>query len=362
METSYCIFAINQHLNAVDADYIDEMFALPELILVPNAPSGIIGVIDLRGEVLPVVDFRLNIEGQSLHYQLTDSVIVLKQADLRIGLIVNTVQTIRDLSVKGMMTNLTEHQDWINPEVRGFFAGMTLNEQTIFILDQPQSWFSPGEIQQVIAITRFLVDDFYARYSSDEQSSDILPKANVTMAFCSDAPPQEKTIFRQRADSLRQLPDKDKSDTTSKTLIVVELDNRFVGIDATCVREFITIHQAAPIPCCPRHIIGNTNLRGEILTVIDISEPLGFSSKLPVKGTKAVVIELEHILAAVLIEDVRDALFAVKLNTIKPISSNVFATKSDHFEGTVPYKDQSMYILNLPKLLHSDELVVNEIL
>lgn len=357
METSYCLFEVNQHLGAINTAYLEEVIALPELILIPNAPSGIVGVIDLRGDVLPVVDLRLSIEEQAHPYLLTDSIIVLKQADLRIGMIVNNVQEIKELTTQGMVTEISGHQNWIAPDVTSFFDGIVLNETEIFILGAPQRWFNPGEIQQVISITRFLVDDFYE--SRTEPSEKALGGKDVPF-FAANASSQEQIIFRQRAENLRRTLDESQTAIDSKTLIVLALNNNLVGIDATCVREFITIDQATPVPCCPRHIIGNTNLRGDIVTVIDISEPLGLSAKKLARNPKAVVIELENILAAIVIEDVRDAMFEVNVNNIQQEST--LSKRYSYVQGEVPYDDQKMYILDLPTLFHSNELIVNEVL
>lgn len=356
METSYCLFEVNQHLGAINTTYLEEVIALPELILIPNAPSGIVGVIDLRGDVLPVVDLRLSIEEQAHSYLLTDSIIVLKQADLRIGIIVNNVQEIRELTTQGMVTELSGHQSWMNPDVTSFFDGIVLNETEVFILGAPQFWFSPGKLQQVISITRFLVDDF--NESRTEQSARASRERDVPL-FAANASSQEQIIFRQRAESLRRPLNDNQTAADSKTLIVLALGNNLVGIDATCVREFITINQAIPVPCCPRHIIGSTNLRGDVLTVIDISEPLGFSSNTLARNPKAVVIELENILAAIVIDDVRDAMFEINLASIQQEST---LSRHSYVQGEVSYGAQKMHILDLPKLLHSDEVIVNEAL
>ncbi|MEA5467070.1 chemotaxis protein CheW [Leptothoe sp. PORK10 BA2] len=358
METSYCLFEINDHFAAINTDYLEEVLALPELILVPNAPSGIVGVIDFHGEVLPVIDLRLNQEGKSQPYRLSDSLIIIKQADLRIGLFANTIQTIKDLSTQALITNFSEYQEWMNPDVTNFFDGMILNEAAIFILSEPQSWFNPGELKQVISIIRFLVDNYYE--TRLEQSETEAADLNVTTSFSPNATSQEHIIFRQRADNLRRQLNDSVSALDLKTLIVLSFNDQLIGIEATCVREFITVRQATPVPCCPRHIIGSTSLRGEILTVIDISEPLGLPLKAVPRNPKAVVIELNNTIAALVIEDVRDALFEINSNNIQIDST--FPMRHNYIQGTVPYGDQMMRILDLPKLLQSDELVVNEVL
>lgn len=357
MKTSYCLFKVNQYLSAINADYLEEVFSLPELILVPNAPSGIVGVIDLHGDILPVIDFRSRTEEQFRHYELTDSLIILKQNDLKVGIIANDVQGIRDLSIQGTMTELPEHQLWMTSDTKKFFTGLLLNENNIFILNEPQAWFNPGELQQVIAVTRFLVDDFYD--TRLDQNKIISAEGTIATTFCPDASAQEKSIFRQRADDLRQLPETVQANTALKTLIVVALDDCLIGIDATYIREFITVTQAIPVPCCPKYIVGNTNLRGEVVTVVDISEPLGFSAKTLSKNLMAVVVELEDTLAAVVIEEIRDALF--KLNP-SAMETNVNPMMHHTFiQGTVPYGEQMMYVLDIPTFFHSDELVVNEV-
>ena len=356
METTYCLFKINNVLNAINTDYLGETFALPELILVPNAPSGIVGVLDVRGEVLPVVDLRPAAEGDARSYSLTDSILTLKQQDLHIGLIVNSVQGMRELSTR-VMAPLPADQHWMDPDIREIFAGMLLNEHEIFILNEPQSWFNPGELQQVIAITRFLVDDLYTTQADQTEVSRL--DNSFAIPFCPDATPQEKSIFRQRAENLRLPAVADGAHVASQTLIVITLNNNLLGIDANAVREFITIEQAVPVPCCPRHIIGNTNLRGEVLTVLDISEPLGLEPHPLERRPTAVVIEQENVLVAVVVEDIRDALFEVKPSSIEPSPTTL--PWHSYGLGVVPYDSEMMTILDLPKLLSSDALVVNEL-
>ncbi|MEM9978478.1 MAG: chemotaxis protein CheW, partial [Cyanobacteria bacterium P01_D01_bin.2] len=77
---------------------------------------------------------------------------------------------------------------------------------------------------------------------------------------------------------------------------------------------------------------------------------------------KAVVLEFEDTLTVVIVEEVRDALFTVNPNDVKTVSDRNFAMRHTYIQGEAPYRDQMMYILDMPKLLSSNELVVNEIL
>lgn len=362
METSYCFFEIDQCRGAVNAAYVEEVLSLPELVLIPNAPLGVIGVLDLRGDTLPVVELQLNHEAQTRSYQLSDSIIVLKQADLRMGIIVSSVQGIREFNTQGLVSDLSPYQESSNLNLNRFFAGVVADESNIFILNAPQNWFKASEIQQVISVTRFLVDDFYDAQASQEQAENQRSEENPTMIFAPTATPEEQATFRQRAENLRPSLEEKTATTESRALVTVSLDGNLFGIDSGFVREFITINQATPVPCCPKHIIGAINLRGEILTIVDIAKPLGLSSKDVSRLPKAIVVEFQETLTAIIVEDIRDALFAVNPNDIQKVTDNSSVMMSNYVQGTVPYGEKPMQILDLPMLLNSNELVVNEIL
>ncbi|MGD1857504.1 MAG: chemotaxis protein CheW [Leptolyngbyaceae cyanobacterium] len=360
METSYCLFEINEQYGAVQATYVEEVLSLPEIVLIPNAPLGILGVIDLRGDTVPIVDLRLADETQAPHYRLTDSVIILQQTDLRIGIIVNAVKGIRELSGQDLTVDLEAHQASSQLHLKRFFAGVISEQTDIFILNTPHNWFKTGEIQQVMSVTRFLVDEFYdsqtASLSSGQQAFE-----QHFLLFAPMATLEEKIVFRQRAENLRQSHNAEQPVRESRALITISLDGNLFGIDSNLVREFITINQATPIPCCPKHIIGAINLRGEILVVVDIAKSLGLSLKALPRAPKAIIVELEDTLVAIIVEDIRDALFSADLNDIEELT-NSSSTDHSYAQGTVPYGDQIMQILDIPALLGSRELVVNEIL
>lgn len=65
-------FKIKGSQYAISAQYVSTMVALPEITPVPQAPSYVRGVINLRGEVLPLVDLRLRLGLPSNQDELTD--------------------------------------------------------------------------------------------------------------------------------------------------------------------------------------------------------------------------------------------------------------------------------------------------
>jgi purine-binding chemotaxis protein CheW len=55
----FVLFEVGNGLYAVSAEFVREMFILPPVILVPNLPPEIRGVINIRGSILKLVDLRI---------------------------------------------------------------------------------------------------------------------------------------------------------------------------------------------------------------------------------------------------------------------------------------------------------------
>ena len=111
-----------------------------------------------------------------------------------------------------------------------------------------------------------------------------------------------------------------------------------------------------PVPCCPSHIIGNVNLRGNVLTLIDIRAALNLPGVRPGSGGKAVVVKINGVEVGILVDALHDVM---NVRTAEIISPGV-AQAERPIKGTAKYGNRLMSILDLPKLLRLEEWQVNE--
>ncbi len=72
----WVIFHLLNNQFAVSANHIREMVAMPKMVSVPKTPEYIRGVINLRGQVIPVMDLRMRM-GMSSLIKETDALIAL---------------------------------------------------------------------------------------------------------------------------------------------------------------------------------------------------------------------------------------------------------------------------------------------
>lgn len=84
-------------------------------------------------------------------------------------------------------------------------------------------------------------------------------------------------------------------------------------IDAAVVCSVLELDAVTPVPCAPHHVVGLAALRSRPITVIDCYRALDLAptnprEDAPASGMLAVVVELDHHLYALLVDEVMDVL------------------------------------------------------
>lgn len=97
----YCTFFINKIHFGIDIKQVQEVIQTPEITPVPLAPSDICGLINLRGQVVTVIDLQCRLEmGQKLQPSITNS--ELDEGLLSYNIIVKNYDEMASLLVEGI--------------------------------------------------------------------------------------------------------------------------------------------------------------------------------------------------------------------------------------------------------------------
>ncbi len=92
------IFSLGEEDYGLDVNFVREIVRLPPFITrVPNAPSSVRGVINLRGSIVPVFDMRLKMEVSER--DLTDKarIVVLTWNEMLFGILVDAVKEVSNI-------------------------------------------------------------------------------------------------------------------------------------------------------------------------------------------------------------------------------------------------------------------------
>lgn len=348
-DQAYLMFELNHSRYGIRATDVQEIFFLPEVIPIAEATPDMLGVISLRGELVPVIDLHQRLERHASRCQLTDSMIVLQWHSQRVGIVVNQVEGIQTIAADQITTNGTYGlskgtlQD-------GIVAGVAEVEDRIALLLNPECLVQ-------FPVQPMLAGDRDPSAWMNRSCQDAL-NTSWEQAHYGHLDLQARQILRERAATLRRSLD-NPDPTGLVPLAVVGLGDEYFGLGLEMVHEFTDIHRITPIPCCPAHILGNINLRGEIVTLVDISSVIHLPLRSVQSHPKAVVVCLNQLIAGITVDEIVDVVYLHPSEMMTaPIAMH--SGKDDYLQGVARYRDKMMSIVNLPKILTSEALVVNE--
>ena len=340
--TPYLIFSLHDSLYGVQATLVHEIFYLPELTTALEAPPDIIGIINLRGKIVPIMNLDRRFGRQPQDYQLSDSIIVLEWQELLIGILVNQVHEVKNLDSASLEVAVQYGRE---QEITSrFTAGIAKVDGEIITI-----------INHVNLVRQSSVDETLATLEGTAEQTDRLRQPAELSRYLSAT---EKAVLRERATNLLQLP-QNQDFTGLMPLAVIGLNGEYFGLDLKFVREFTNIDKVTPIPCCPTHIIGNMNLRGEIVTIIDIRGLLNLSVSSNNSAIKAMIVDIADLIAGVTVDQVFDVTY-LHPSDLKPVPAAMYSEASDFLKGTALYREKMMGILDMSKILQQGNLFVEE--
>lgn len=116
----------------IDILQVHEILRIPDITRLPNTPSFIRGVINLRGNVIPVVDVRNRFGYPSIDVTEFTRIIVIESEGKQIGLFVDNVSQVIRLSDK----NIDPPSDLIEGVSEEFITGVgRLKDRLVVILN-----------------------------------------------------------------------------------------------------------------------------------------------------------------------------------------------------------------------------------
>jgi len=90
---------------------VNEILTFPALTIVPGTRTWLLGVANIRGNLVPVVDLRGFVEGERLQLTDTSRVLLVRQHGGTVGLVVDEVLGQRNFSEEQRAESVTEEED-----------------------------------------------------------------------------------------------------------------------------------------------------------------------------------------------------------------------------------------------------------
>jgi len=127
----------------------------------------------------------------------------------------------------------------------------------------------------------------------------------------------------------------------------------FCGIPVADVQEILRPQEMTPVPLAPPAVAGLINLRGQIVTALDLRERLALPVG-PVRQSMNIVVRGRQGAVSLLVDRIGDVV-DLPAQDLQPAPGTLAAPLQGLVRGLHPLEDGLLLLLDLPAVLGSEE-------
>lgn len=131
----YVLFKLQEQEYAVDINKVKTIEKIESITRVPGAEDFVKGVINLRGEVIPVIDIRKRLSLGSIELNDESRIIIVKLEDLEVGMMVDSASEV----VRIREEDIDKNPDYYSEVDECVIEGIgKIGDRIVVILDIPK--------------------------------------------------------------------------------------------------------------------------------------------------------------------------------------------------------------------------------
>jgi purine-binding chemotaxis protein CheW len=140
---------------------------------------------------------------------------------------------------------------------------------------------------------------------------------------------------------------------TADMLATFRLNGVAYGLNSRLLQEVIRLNQFTPVHRTAPYVVGIINLRGKIVTVIDLAARLGIGKVESPDRHPILIIPYQQEQIGLLVDEIDDVV-PIEPDQLQPVPSNVDRSLAANFESVVRVKDNLVTILNPGPILQEE--------
>jgi len=135
------------------------------------------------------------------------------------------------------------------------------------------------------------------------------------------------------------------TDTRLAQLCTFWLDGLFFGVDVAHVQEVLRYQEMTTVPRAPRAVRGLINLRGQIVTAVDLRCRLGLPDRGPGELPMNVIVRSRGEVQSLLVDDIGDVIGTSDYQ-LEPVPANLPEPVREALLGVMSLPDAILLILD----------------
>ena len=126
------------------------------------------------------------------------------------------------------------------------------------------------------------------------------------------------------------------------------------GMDILNVQEINKLMDMTKVPQSPEYVTGILNLRGQIVTVIDLGKKLGLSQTDLSDSTRNIIVSSDNEYIGLLVSRISDVVRA-KWEKVEEPPANIGGVQGKFFKGVFKTRDRLIGILDVEEILEEEQ-------
>lgn len=144
-------------------------------------------------------------------------------------------------------------------------------------------------------------------------------------------------------------------DAQKDRYLTFHLGKESYGIEIQYVTEIIVMQEITKVPDLPESIIGVVNLRGNVISVMDMRKRFHLESREIDDRTCIIVVNIENIAIGLLVDTVNEVL-NIPEEQVDPSPKTHSGIKSNYIMGMGKIGNKVKILLDIEKILHEEEM------
>lgn len=170
------------------------------------------------------------------------------------------------------------------------------------------------------------------------------------------SPEEQRSILKARARSLAREPERADAAREFLDILAFRLASETYGIESAFVREVYPLKDFTPLPGTPPFVLGIVNVRGQILSVVDLKKFFNLPDKGLGELNKVIIIRDDRMEFGIL-ADVILGTYSIPLETIQPPLPTITGIGAEYLKGVTADR---VILLDADRILGDEKIVVHQ--
>jgi purine-binding chemotaxis protein CheW len=167
---------------------------------------------------------------------------------------------------------------------------------------------------------------------------------------------QKQAILKARAKLLARELLSPETETPQLEVVEFRLAHENYGVESRYIREVYPLKELHPLPCTPPFVLGLANVRGQLLSIVDLKKFFDLPATGLASYSQAIILHHGTMEFGILADAVLDVRHFVR-QTLQPSLPTLTGIREEFLFGITP---ERAIILDAEKLLSSPDMIVYE--